>query len=374
MRQTLTKALPFGLIDYDGDGVIEGYPAVFGNVDADGDVIVAGAFERTIRERGRKAVLGLDHEHGLGTTLELVEVGRSDLPAEILAAAPDATGGLYARGQVMLTPPNVAYLATMRKAIDDGVQVGMSFTYQTVVARKARGRYGRDVTELVELRLDEWGPALGKAPRNAAARLTGAKATAGDGTTSAKAIAGSYEDQRDDILAAVRGLPAFAPRADGMGATYIEAHYSDSVIVMQWADAGSLMYWRIPYGYVDGTVTLGEPTEVDVTTIVTVAAKAGESALLAYVNGAAARMKAGATMSRINLEDLDAAITALQAIRVRAVPDTASAVADSTGYPPAAKAAPEPAADVSPFDLSWLGFEIELAQTRLAIASADMGR
>lgn len=385
MRETFRKASPFGLIEYDGDGIIEGFPAVFGNVDADGDVVLPGSFARTIRERGRKAVLGLDHMHGLGTTLELVEVGRNDLPEAVLAAAPDATGGLYAKGQVMLTPPNIAHLETLRKALDEGVPVGMSFTYAVMSSRKARSRYGRDVNELVELRLDEWGPDLYASPRNAAARLTGAKAALPDtdddidaARALAKAIAGSFEAFRDDLAAAVRALPQFAGR-DGNAGAYIEATYPDAVVVCQWAADGGNAYWRIPYATLDGAIELGEPVEVDVTTVITPAAKASETeaALLAYVNEASARLagaraKAGRVLSNVNLDDLDAAIDALRAIRARAVKDAADAAGkgddedqrDGAG-PASAKATAIAAAD----DLDLLAIEIGLIQTRAAVAA-----
>lgn len=374
-RQVRRKATPFGLIQYDGDGIIEGFPAVFGTVDLDGDVIVPGAFARTIKGAGRKAILGLDHEHGLGTTLELAEVGRNDLPREILDAAPDATGGLWARGQVMLTPENIVHLETMGRMTDAGNPPGMSFTYATIAERKAKSRFGREVNELVELQLDEWGPDLRKRPRNPAARLTRAKA--GDAPdaiddAAAKAVAGSYEDLRDEVVDAIRASGRFTTPG-GQGGVYGEATYADRVIVCTYGPGQEEKHYAVPFGYVDGAVVLGEPVEVDLATVVT--AKAAdtdaEAALVAYINRAAARLasatpadaKAGAVLASVNLSDLDAAIEALQRIRARAVKDTGNAPGQGTD----AAASSAKATAAPPDDLASLEWDLSILSTEAAL-------
>lgn len=377
-RQVKRKATPFGLIQYDGDGIIEGFPAIFGNVDADGDVIVPGAFARTIKGAGRKAILGLDHEHGLGTTLELAEVTRNDLPREIIAAAPDATGGLWARGQVMLTPENIVHLETMGRMTDAGNPPGMSFTYATIAERKAKSRFGREVNELVELQLDEWGPDLRKKPRNAAARLTRAKADDGDAIdeAAAKAVAGSYEDLRDEVAEAIRASGRFAGPS-GQGGAFVDATFADRVIVCTYGPDQEGQHYSVPFGYIDGAVTLGEPVEVGLATVVTAKALEAdaladaEAALIAYVNRAAARLasatpadaKAGAVLAQVNLADLDDAISALQRIRARAVKDTGDAPGQGTDAPAStAKATAD-----SPDDTASLEWDLSLLSTEAAL-------
>lgn len=377
-RTVKSKAASFGLVNYDGDGIIEGFPAVFGNVDADGDVILPGAFATTIKQRGRKAILGLDHMHGLGTTLELAEVTRNDLPKEIIAAAPDATGGLWARGQVMLTPENIGHLDTMARMIDAGSPPGMSFTYATIAERKAKSRFGRDVNELVELRLDEWGPDIRKRPRNSAARMTSVKAGEPDADGSwpveAKAVDGSYEDMRSYVTKALAADGRWST-PDGMRSFYVEATYPDAVIIEANGDATgkTRKYYSIPYGYVDGSIAFGDPTEVDLVTVTTATAKASdditEAALIAYINRAATRLagdsaaKAGAVLARVNLDDLDTALALLQAIRARAVKVTGQTPADGTDAPPStAKAADEPA-DL----LDSLQWDIDILTTEAAL-------
>lgn len=381
VRQIKHKAVPFGLIQYDGDGIIEGFPAVFGNVDADGDVIVPGAFARTIKGGGRKAILGLDHQVPLGTTIELAEVGRNDLPREVLDAAPDATGGLWARGQVMLTPENIAHLDVIGRMTEGGNPPGMSFTYATIAERKAKGRYGREVNELVELALHEWGPDIRLKPRNAAARVTRAKA--GDDAAdaiddaAAKAVIGSYEDLRDEVVAAIRAAGLFRG-TDGRGGVYGEATFADRVIVCTYGVGQEDGHYSVPFGYVDGAIVLGEPTEVDLATVVTAKAAEraadaeAEAALLAYINRAASRLadaapadaKAGAVLARVNLDDLDNAIEALTRIRARAVRDTGDATGQGTDADGAsfAKATDGPTADLDAlaWDLSILSAEVAL--------------
>lgn len=390
VRQTKCKAAPFGLIQYDGDGIIEGFPAIFGNVDADGDVILPGAFTRTIKGAGRKAILGLDHQVPLGTTIELAEVGRNDLPRQILDAAPDATGGLWARGQVMLTPENIAHLDTIGRMTEAGNAPGMSFTYATIAERKAKSRFGREVNELVELALHEWGPDIRLRPRNAAARVTRAKAGDEAGgepapdaidEAAAKAVAGSYEDLRDTVSDAIKASGRYT-NATGTAGFYVDATFSDRVLICAYGATQSETHYSVPYGFVDGAVVLGEPTEVDLVTVVTAKAAAerddaeAEAALLAYINRAATRLadarpaeaKAGAVLARVNLDDLDAAIDALTRIRARAVKDTGDATGQGTGgdESPSAKAtADEPTAD-----LDALAWELSILSSEAALLAA----
>jgi hypothetical protein len=82
----------------DEQGIIEAVFAVFGNVDEGDDVVHPGAFAKTFMERGQK-VRVLDNHRAdsimrvIGKPLVLAEVGREQLPPQILEKAPEATGG-----------------------------------------------------------------------------------------------------------------------------------------------------------------------------------------------------------------------------------------------------------------------------------------
>lgn len=95
------KTIVFNNIKAEAKGrVRSGICAVFNNVDSWGDRIHAGAFSKTIKENLSRVKFLWNHgsygSSGFTTAkiLELVEVSREDLPAEVLAKAPEATGGL----------------------------------------------------------------------------------------------------------------------------------------------------------------------------------------------------------------------------------------------------------------------------------------
>jgi len=85
-------------------GIVEHVVAVYGNVDSVDDVIDPHCFADACAGLGPN-VLVLD-QHATDTVLRVVgrplslrEIGRDELPPEVLAKAPDATGGLLARTQ-----------------------------------------------------------------------------------------------------------------------------------------------------------------------------------------------------------------------------------------------------------------------------------
>jgi HK97 family phage prohead protease len=377
-RPVQTKALPFGVVDFNGDGILEGFAAVFGNVDSVSEVIVNGAFAKSVRERGTKAILGIDHERGIGTTLEVAEVGRNDLPADILAAAPDATGGLYCKGQVMLTPENIAYLETMQRMTDEGKPPRMSVTYEEIQKRKSRTRFGKDVTELVELKLIEWGPALRKKAVNGAARVTKVKAEDDDaGDIEAKAkLEGSYESIRDDVHAAVRAAQLLGV---GNGTTdgWIRSTFNDYVIFQVYAREGNKHY-KIPYSYEQGDVKLGEPVEVDLVETVTVVAKAddplamSEIDALAIVHAASIDMKAGRVIRGNLLSALDDALALLTRIRdaAKGTEDEAAKNTDAGDDKSSMKAVDS--TDVSAADARYDDDVLRVLSVELGLLEADV--
>ena len=170
------KALPFEGIGFDEvDGIVEGIAAVTGNWDRVNECIEAGAFARTIAERKSKIPMGYDHEHAFGLTLDMAEISRADLPQRVRSAAPDATGGLWAKGQVVLTDENIRRLERTRERTLAGKPPGMSITYRVMRDQKARAPSGREGRLLGELALNEWGVQDRLYPVNTAAMVTEAK-------------------------------------------------------------------------------------------------------------------------------------------------------------------------------------------------------
>lgn len=381
-RPIQTKALPFGYVEYDGDGTIEGFAAVMGNVDSDNERIVNGAFKKTIAESRHKVLLGLDHSIPLGTTTELEEVSRGDLPAEILKAAPDATGGLWCKGQVMQTAENIPHLQRIRDASERGDGPLMSVTLRALQTKGAKTRHGKAITDLIECRLIEWGPQLRLKAINQAARVTRVKATDADddgiadgaiafgeaitdGNPAAwsyatgvcddgslgvvypltlKAVAGSFEDRRGTVEAAMRVSNMFKPAAGSeYGYWDIVGTYADAVVVCQ-SEPDGMKYYRIPYSILDSDVTLGDRAEVKLSTVVTAKASEGNADVtlsdeiwaLAVVRDVAITTKAGAVLSRANLTALDEAMAILTRIREAAAKGTD----DEAATPTDAKAMP----------------------------------
>jgi len=91
-------------------GVIEAVFAVFGNVDSGNDVLHPGAFSKTFAEQGQKVKVLDNHQtdslmRAIGKVLLLKEVRRDELPAELLEKQPDASGGAFARVQMLMDTP-----------------------------------------------------------------------------------------------------------------------------------------------------------------------------------------------------------------------------------------------------------------------------
>lgn len=293
------KAMTFDGIGFDEvDGVIEGIFAVTGNRDEYGDRLLPGAFSKTIAERKAKIPMDIDHEDGFGLTLDMQEIGREDLPRSIREASAEAKGGVWARGQVLLSDQNAAKLAALRRKMASGVPPRMSFQYHAITEMKGQ-EGGRVVRDLAEVALTAWGPLLNRKPVNSLAHVTEAKAM----------LVGSHEELRQDLRVAIGALPQFSG-ADWFG---IEGTFADHVIAFAETKAGERSYWHVGFGRVDGALQLGEVTEVDLATVV-VEKKAQPTTLQLFVNHCSAEMKAGRVLSQKNLNALQAAIEQLERI------------------------------------------------------------
>ncbi len=145
-------------------GIVEHYIAVMGNRDDGGDVIHPGAFRKTLVERGNRVRVVDQHRTDsilrvLGKPLELREVGREGLPAEMLNKYPDVTGALLAKTQYLLNTPEGAgaFQRIKSKAIDE-----YSIGYDAIPGSTDIGKdsSGNTVRNLREIRLWEYSPVL----------------------------------------------------------------------------------------------------------------------------------------------------------------------------------------------------------------------
>lgn len=146
-------------------GVVEHLAAVFGNIDDGGDIIHPGSFRKTILERQGK-IRCLD-QHAtdsimrvIGKPLSMREIGRDELPPEVLARFPDATGGLLVKTQFLLnTPEGLGAFERIKAGAVDEYSIGydaLDADYSTAV------KDGEELTvrNLRQLRLYEYSPVI----------------------------------------------------------------------------------------------------------------------------------------------------------------------------------------------------------------------
>lgn len=136
----------------DGDRVRTGIAAVFGNVDSYKDITHPGAFTKTLSEGRSRWVHLWNHnamEPPIATVLDIREVGKGELPEEILKYAPDATGGLLVKREYLKTPRAEEVLA----GIDAGAITEMSFAYDIVKSDYSETKGDQQIRNLREVAL-----------------------------------------------------------------------------------------------------------------------------------------------------------------------------------------------------------------------------
>lgn len=113
------------------DRVVTGFAAVIGNVDLGGDVLLPGAFAKTLQERADQLRFLWMHDAGQMPTaniVEIAEVGKDELPAEMLAKFPDAVGGLRVKREYLETPRGEEAFVGVKK----GAIKQLSFAYDAI--------------------------------------------------------------------------------------------------------------------------------------------------------------------------------------------------------------------------------------------------
>jgi HK97 family phage prohead protease len=137
----------------------KGICAVFGNVDSIGDRIHHGAFAKTIQENQKSVKHLWNHDFWnppIASIVGLKELTRDELPPEVLAKAPEATGGLMVERKYYEGNPLSDWVL---KAIDAGDINEMSFAYDVIKYEITEEETGfedmpkRRIRELKELKL-----------------------------------------------------------------------------------------------------------------------------------------------------------------------------------------------------------------------------
>jgi HK97 family phage prohead protease len=149
------KHLPyFAVKSADSGRIRTGICAVFGNVDHGKDRIHPGAFKKTIAEGQIRFKHLWNHEFHRPPTaqvLEVKEIGRDELPPEVLAYAPEATGGLMVKREYYKDE----FSSMILERVDAG-DAEMSFGYDVkqmdFTEEKSEGKEVR-IRELKELQL-----------------------------------------------------------------------------------------------------------------------------------------------------------------------------------------------------------------------------
>lgn len=160
------KTVPAYLKQVDVDkGIVECIFAVFGNIDEGDDIIHPGSFKKTLSERQNKVKVLDQHNTDsisrvLGKPLDIREISGNDLPIELKADYPNATGGVWAKTQFFLDTPEGkgAFIRLKEGGIDEWSfgydAVDVDYTQATIDGEKHRIRHLRQV------KLFEYSPVL----------------------------------------------------------------------------------------------------------------------------------------------------------------------------------------------------------------------
>lgn len=131
------------------DGTFEGYLTVWGTVDDYNSTFQRGAFKKTIQERGAKVKILYDHEHLIGSSVELREDDH----------------GVYGCGKLNLS---VEKAKEAYEFMRDGTLEGLSFGFRII-----KEGFEGGVRQIKEVQLYEFGPVT--FPANDKALITGVR-------------------------------------------------------------------------------------------------------------------------------------------------------------------------------------------------------
>ncbi len=134
---------------------VTGLCAIFGNIDLGGDRILPGAFARSLQERKTRIAHLWQHDIDNPPTaviLEIREVTRNDVPADVLDEYPETLGGLLVTRRYLDTPRAEEIL----QGIKSRAITGMSFGYDIPKGGSTYEKVGtQTVRNLREIKLIE---------------------------------------------------------------------------------------------------------------------------------------------------------------------------------------------------------------------------
>lgn len=158
----MSKTMEIKAIAFDDSQVnmeertFKGYASTFGNVDEVGDIIEAGAFAKSIQERGPEGTKQIkvlwQHNEPLGMPTVMVEDSK----------------GLYVEGKISKTRLGDEALELMRDGVVDRMSIGFSIPQGKAYYDEAMG-----VRKIKEVKLFEFSPVT--FPANELAVVTGVK-------------------------------------------------------------------------------------------------------------------------------------------------------------------------------------------------------
>ncbi len=246
---------PYQLKVDEEKGIVEEIVAVMGNVDEGDDVIHNGAFAKTIQERiGKIRVLDQHNTDSImrivGKPLEMRELGKAELPLELLAEYPEATGGLYAKTQYFMDTPEGkgAFIRARNRA----VEYSIGYDPLDIDYSKVTGKDGKPQTvrNLRTIKLYEYSPVLWG--MNPATMTLSSKETEGSDEEKPVDVTDKYirvrvknpDDFQDDSFKTIdiskdQGIRAVIGKLKGETTTTIQSYLFDKE---QWSE-GDATKW-----------------------------------------------------------------------------------------------------------------------------------
>jgi HK97 family phage prohead protease len=149
-ESAMNKDFRFELKSLTAEGTFEGLAAVYGNVDLGGDVIEAGAFQKTLADKGGEVPILWQHDQR-----EPIGLGKLT----------DSSQGLIVRGELALESPVAQKAYGLLKR---GVLKGLSIGYDSVKDKMVGG-----VRRIAEMKL--WEVSLVTFGMNPLAQVLGVK-------------------------------------------------------------------------------------------------------------------------------------------------------------------------------------------------------
>lgn len=276
------------LDDTDEAGTFEALVSVFGNVDFAGDRVVKGAFAKSLAKWSES-----------GDPIPVVFSHRwDDLDAHIgqVTSAEETDDGLLIKAKLDVDDDPAA--AKVHRLLKSRRIKEFSFAYDVVDEAKADG-----ANELRELDVIEVGPTLkGMNPETV---LVGAKRRQREKVYAP--LAGSVEQRQQAIREAVQ---SWATSGDADQYAYVEATFEDTVVfTVDSMESGETHYQAGYEMAADGTVTLAEPSEVELEATIRAASRGAKAGRVLSAKNETSLREARDSIDRVlaSLGDEDAA-------------------------------------------------------------------